>query len=153
MSESPLEIVSARIRDRYSNPARHAYTYLFRLEPGTLSMALVPTPESVMSAWVDEGQGLLPLATPDAVHMCAVAAQIKPHERPPTTLTPHQRKQMMARVITFTVEMPNPDQVDVRLWSRALGFSPKGDRQAHEIWKRAAGDFWYSAYRPDGDEA
>lgn len=151
MSESPLEIVAARIRDRYSNPARHAYTYLFRLVPGTLSMSLVPALEAVMSAWVDEGQGLLPLSPPEAVGLCAVAAQTKPHERPPTTLTPHQRKQMMARVITFTVEMPNPDQVDVQLWSRALGFSPKGDRQAHEIWKRAAGDFWYSAYRPDDD--
>jgi hypothetical protein len=37
----------------------------------------------------------------------------------------------------------------VHLWSRALGFSPKGDREAFEQWEQAEDGVWFSAYRGD----
>lgn len=147
----PAAIVAGRIRDRYATPARRAYTYLFRMRPGASLDALIPDPESVIAAWVDEGAGLLPAPPAEAVRRCAAAREVRPHDLPPAQLSPHQRKQMMARSILFIATPQDADRVEVHLWSRALGFSPKGDREARETWLRAAGDFWYSAHRDDDD--
>lgn len=142
-----LDHVAARILERYSNPSRRAYTYLFRLRPQTALTSLVPSAEDVLSAWVDEGEGFQPLEPPQAVARCQQAAQIKPHTETPHTLTPHQRKQMMARAIQFSLWHVAEDEITLHLVSRALGFSPKGDREVIETWRRTSEGVWYSVYR------
>jgi hypothetical protein len=83
----------------------------------------------------------------EAVARCQAAAQIKPHAEPPHSLTPHQRKQMMARAIQFSLRAVTEDEIALHLVSRALGFSPKGDREVIEAWRRTAEGVWYSVYR------
>ncbi|MCS6870353.1 MAG: hypothetical protein RML95_01855 [Anaerolineae bacterium] len=142
-----LDHVAARIVQRYSNPSRKAYTYLFRLRTESPLTALVPSVEDVLTAWVDEGQGLLPTEPLEAVARCQQAAQIKPHTGTPRVLTPHQRKQMMARAIQFNLHHVSEDEISLHLVNRALGFAPKGDYEVVETWRRTAEGFWYSAYR------
>ncbi|MBO9308267.1 MAG: hypothetical protein J7551_00605 [Chloroflexi bacterium] len=142
-----LDHVAARIVERYSNPSRKAYTYLFRLQADAPLTALVPSATDVLAAWVDEGHGLVPTAPSEAVARCQAAAQIRPHAGPLHGLTPHQRKQTMARAIQFSVRPVSEDEIALHLVSRALGFSPKGDREVIEAWRRAADGIWYSAYR------
>ena len=145
-------IVAGRIVDRYSTPARQAFTYLFRLKAGASLDALIPDAESVLSAWVDEGSGFQPTPPDQAVARCREASQIRPHADQPHRMTPTQRRQMMARAIQFTAVQTDPATVVVDLASRSLGFSPKGVHTVQEIWKCTAGGVWYSAYRPDRDE-
>jgi hypothetical protein len=38
--------------------------------------------------------------------------------------------------------------VQVRLLSRALHFTPRGDREAFETWQPGEGGVWYSVYTP-----
>jgi hypothetical protein len=144
---SALDHVAARIVERYSNPSRKAHTYLFRLQADASLTALVPLATDVLAAWVDEGHGLVPTAPSEAVARCQAAAQVKPHTEPPHSLTPHQRKQMMARAIQFSVRLVAEDEISLHLVSRALGFSPKGDREVIEAWRRTAEGVWYSVYR------
>jgi hypothetical protein len=144
---SALDHVAMRIVERYSNPSRKAHTYLFRLQADASLTALVPLATDVLAAWVDEGHGLVPTAPSEAVARCQAAAQIKPHAEPPHSLTPHQRKQMMARAIQFSVRPVAEDEISLHLVSRALGFSPKGDREVIEAWRRTAEGVWYSVYR------
>jgi len=144
---SALDHVAMRIVERYSNPSRKAYTYLFRLHIESPLTALVPLATDVLAAWVDEGRGLVPTAPLEAVARCQAAAQIKPHTEPLHSLTPHQRKQMMARAIQFSVRPVAEDEISLHLVSRALGFSPKGDREVIEAWRRTADGVWYSVYR------
>ncbi|MCC7208629.1 MAG: hypothetical protein IT323_15080 [Anaerolineae bacterium] len=143
----PLAHVAGRIRDRYASPSRKAYTYLFWVRDAAALDGLVPTAEQVVAAWVDEGAGLSPLDAAEAVRRCAEARARRPQDRPSGQLSPHERRQMMARAILFTLTQARPDQVDVHLWSRALGFSPKGDRQAFEQWEQTDDGVWFSAYR------
>jgi hypothetical protein len=145
--EDPLPLVAGRIRDRYATPSRKAYTYLFWVKDETTLSELIPPAEQVIAAWVDEGVGLLPLNAAEATRQCAVARAQRPQDRPSGQLSPNERRQMMARVILFTLEQSGPAQVDVHLWSRALGFSPKGDREAFEQWEQAEDGVWFSAYR------
>ncbi|PJF35949.1 MAG: hypothetical protein CUN49_07935 [Candidatus Thermofonsia Clade 1 bacterium] len=142
-----LDHVAARIVARYSNPSRKAYTYLFRLRLGAPLTALVPAVSDVIAAWVDEGSGLLPTEPHEAVARCQSAARIKPHTEPPHTLTPHQRKQMMARAIQFSLQPVAEDEIALHLVSRAIGFSPKGDREVVEAWRCTDDGTWYSVYR------
>jgi hypothetical protein len=148
MVSSATDYVAARIAERYGHPGRAAYTYLFRLKPGSDFGPLVPDLASVLAAWMDEGDGLQPVPVEAAVEHCRAALNSKPVLSRPQRLTPHQRRHMMSRSILFSVEQPAEDLVTVRLVSRALHFSPKGDREAFEQW-RPTGDGWYSAYRPE----
>ncbi len=148
MVSSPTDYVAARIAERYAHPGRAAYTYLFRLKPDRDFGPLVPDPESVVSAWLDEGGGLAPVPVESAVEHCRAALAAKPDLTRPQQTTSHQRRQMMARSILFSVDQREENLVKVRLLSRALHFTPKGDREAFEEW-RPTGGGWYSAYRPE----
>lgn len=144
---NPLDHVAARIVERYRNPSRKAYLYLFRLAADTPLTTVVPEAAHVLAAWVDEGRGLLPTDPLEALRLCEVARQIKPHTDSPQVLTPHRRKQMMARVIQFSVRPVANAEIAVHLFSRALGFTPKRDREVVEDWRQTADGVWYSAYR------
>ena len=143
----PIDFVAARIVTRYSHPSRSAYAYMFRLKPGTDLGGMTPSVESIITAWVDEGEGLIPSPPEIAVDHCRIAQRHKPDADRPRQMTPHERRQMMARAILFTVSQPSADLVTVHLVSRSVCFSPKGDREAHEQWRRT-GEGWYSAHVP-----
>ena len=147
---APADLVTQKIVQRYAHPERKAYLYMFRLNPGSEFSSLVPAPESVLAAWVDEGSGLLPAAAGLALAACAITLEVHIASGTPKKLTPHERRQQMARSVLFTVQESMPDLIEVRLISRALAFSPKGDREAHEHWQRSGSD-WYSAYHPERD--
>ena len=148
-SQDPLQIVAGRIRDRYATPSRKAYTYLFWVHVSGTHEALIPAADAVIRAWVDEGAGLLPSDREEAVRRCAATREQRPQDGPSGQLSGHARRQMMARAIVFTLEQTGAGQIDVHLWSRALGFTPKGDREAHEQWECTVDGEWYSAYRGD----
>jgi hypothetical protein len=149
---APVAVIAERIRARYSNPSRKAYTYLYWVRDVVTLTDLIPTPEAVIAAWVDEGAGFVPTAAEAAVSAGHAAAAIKPHQAAPSRLTPHQRKQMMARAIAFTATQTGENEVTVQLVSRSLGFFPKGQREVTERWLRTVDGTWYSAYRSDQDE-
>lgn len=115
--------------------------YLFRLRPDADFQPLVPGPDYVLAAWVDENGGLHPLPPDEAIQRCLAAAAI-----PANRWT--ARRWTMARVVTFTAIPTDEETVAVRLLSRALHFAPRGTREAHETWQRTADGQWYSAYRP-----
>ena len=140
--------VTARIVRRYANPARTAYLYLFRLKPGGELGPIVPEADSVLAAWADEGEGLLSTPPDEAVRKCAAAHAVGLEiAQTPQKLTPHQRRQLMARSILFTVEQISDSVINVHRFSRALAFSPKGDRKVTEEW-HPSNEGWYSSYRP-----
>ena len=143
---APIDEVASLIARRYANPERAAYCYLFRLQPGTQIGPLVPDADAVIEAWVDQGGGLQPSPVEEAVRSCRAGLG----HRPAATMTSIYRRQLMARSIQFTVVQKADDLIEVQLSSRALSFSPKGDRSVTEEW-RLAGDQWYSAYRPPQD--
>ncbi len=147
---SDVDLVAHKIVQRYAHPERKAYLYMFRLQPGSDFSAIVPAPENILAAWVDEGNGLLPAAVDSALVACSAAREIHINSRTPGKLTTHQRRQLMARSVLFSVEATAPDLIEVRLRSRALTFSPKGDREILERWQRTGAD-WYSAYQPEPD--
>jgi len=142
-----LDEVAAQIARRYAHPGRKAYTYLFRLRPDAPFSAIVPTHDSVLTAWLDEGEGLSPAPIDSALDRCRAVHTIGPDLQRQTQLTSHQRRQLMARSILFSVTQRSEDVIEVHLMSRALTFSPKGDREVTEEWRRGANG-WYSAYRP-----
>jgi hypothetical protein len=146
MVRSATDIVAAHIAERYANPGRFAYTYLFRLRPDSDFGPLVPEVDSILAAWMDEGGGLQTVPAELAVEHCQATRAQAPDLRRPQPLNKHQRRQMMARSILFTAVQAGDDLVQVRLMSRSLVFSPKGDREAFEDW-RPTGEDWYSAYR------
>ncbi len=146
MVRSATDIVAAHIVERYANPGRSAYTYLFRLKPDSDFGPLVPEVASILAAWMDEGSGLQTVPAALAVEHCRATRVQAPDLRRPQQLNKHQRRQMMARSILFTAVQVDDALVQVRLVSRSLVFSPKGDREATEDW-RPTGDDWYSAYR------
>jgi hypothetical protein len=143
---SATDIVVVHIVERYANPGRSAYTYLFQLKPDSDFEPLVPEVASILAAWMDEGDGLQTAPIDLAVEHCRATRAQAPDLRRPQKLNSHQRRQMMARSILFSAVQASDDVVQVRLVSRSLVFSPKGDREALEDW-RPTGDDWYSAYR------
>ncbi|MCC7451743.1 MAG: hypothetical protein IT324_30320 [Anaerolineae bacterium] len=142
-----LDEVAAQIARRYAHPGRKAYTYLFRLKPHAPFNAIVPAQDSVLTAWLDEGAGLSPAPIDTALDRCRAVHAIGPDLQRQPQLTSHQRRQLMSRSILFSVIQRNEDVIEVHLISRALAFSPKGDREVTEEWRRGASG-WYSAYRP-----
>lgn len=140
VDESPLDFVTGRIIERYGNPSRTAYLYVFRLNPDADLTPLIPETGSIQAAWVDEGAGLVQTPPMEAIARCSAARDFK-SARPANA---HERRQLMARVVAFTVEQQAPDQIKVELFSRALTFTPKGDRRVTETWRPAQGS-WYSA--------
>ncbi|MEP7287472.1 MAG: hypothetical protein ABI947_17075 [Chloroflexota bacterium] len=145
----PADYVAERIAARYGHPARVAHLYLFRLKPDSDLTAIVPSVETVLTAWVDEGSGLGPTSAARAIEQCQAVYGVELKTSRPTT--PLERRRQMARSVLFTVEQPDVDSIEVQLMSRALAFSPKGDRAAHEVWHRS-GEGWYSAYQPHADQ-
>jgi len=139
---TPEAIIAEKIVARYGHPARTAYLYLFQLIADADRSPLIPRAEAVLGAWIDEGMGVLqPADAANALERCAAARDL-PLTRP---ATPHERRLFMARVVTFTFMQGAPDEHQVILISRALRFTPKGDRTAIETWRPAEGS-WYSAY-------
>jgi hypothetical protein len=137
---TPTEIILGKIRVRYSAPKRTAYLYLFLLKPDANRNILIPSASDVVAAWVDEGNGLTETPIEQALQQTIAAREFRTAR--PTSA--HERRLSMARIVTLTVEAQAVDQYSVDLFSRALAFSPKGDRRALETWRPAEGS-WYSA--------
>lgn len=150
MSDLDLDVIVSRLITRYSNPARQAYTYLFRVTPDADMTPIFPATETVLAAWVDEGGGLQPVPTADALRLSGAVRESRVAQRSEHKLTSHERRQMMARLIVFSVEQDDEALIVVHLISRSLGFTPKGDREVYEHW-RLGEEGWYSAYRPEGN--
>lgn len=150
MAESgeALDFVSRRIMERYSNPARRAYLYLFRLKPDSDFAPIVPIGDAILTAWIDEGNGLALMPTDESIERARAALDLRSnlHRLPQRTM-----RQTMARVVVFSVVQSAAALIAVHLLSRALMFSPKGDREVHEQWRpidNSEGKIWYSAYQP-----
>lgn len=137
---TPTEIITRKIWARYSAPERTAYLYMFLLKPDAIRESLIPEPSEVLLAWVDEGKGLNAAPVDQAIAQTIAARNFRTAR--PTSA--HERRLSMARIVTLTVEPQADDQYCVDLFSRALAFSPKGDRRALETWRPAEGS-WYSA--------
>ena len=148
MVATPLEAVTLKIVERYSRPGRTAYMYLFRVTPESDLTALIPPASIVIAAWMDEGNNLVVSSIDTAIAHSTATRNAAPNLTAPQKLSSDQRRQMMARVVIFSVSQLNDDEVEVHLVSRSLIFSPKGDREVTEKWRRH-GDSWYSAYQPD----
>src|SRR5215208_5511169 len=142
------EFVANRIAQRYANPARSAYVYLFQVRPDADFSQLIPAPEVVIAAWYDERNGMEQVTPQAALEHCRATKQAVTDLAQPKKMTSHERKQMMARSIVFSVTQPSESVIQVHLFSRSLSFSPKGDREVTEEW-RQSGDTWFSAYQPD----
>ncbi len=138
---TPEATIAEKIIARYGHPARTAYLYLFQLEPNADRSSLIPHADEVTGAWIDEGMGLQPANATSVIERCTTTRGL-PLTRP---ANPHERRLFMARVVTFTFMQTTPDEYQVTLISRALRFTPKGDRTAIETWRPADGS-WYSAY-------
>jgi hypothetical protein len=141
------EFVANRIAQRYANPARSAYAYLFQIKPDADFSSLIPPPEIVIAAWVDEGNGLQPTSPLSAVERCQTTKQAVSDLATPRQRTSHERKQTMARSVLFSVAQLSESMIEVHLVSRSLAFTPKGDREVSEAWHQS-GDSWFSAYQP-----
>ena len=144
------DAVAERIAQRYAHPGRAAYAYLFRVKPGSDLTRMIPDTESVLAAWLDEGSGLSAAPAALAVEHCTITRGTGLNRK--HAQNAQERRQQMARAIQFTVTQIDENLIEVHLVSRALLFSPKGDREAHEQWRRSA-DGWYSAYLPQEDQA
>jgi hypothetical protein len=143
----PVQYVAERIAQRYAHPSRTAYLYLFQIKPEGDLTSLVPNAESVVAAWVDQGAGLAPAPIEAAVEQCSHVYNLKLKMTRPKTAD--ERRRQMARSVMFTAVQATEDTVKVHLVSRALAFSPKGDRIADEEWKPTGDGGWYSVYNPD----
>lgn len=140
------EYVADRIAARYASPGRAAYLYLFWLKPGSDFSPLTPAPDTMIAAWVDEGGGLSPSPPALAAERCAATHHLARTIGRPANA--QQRRQRMARSVQFTITAADNETISVRLVSRSLAFSPRGDRTVQEEWHRS-GEGWYSAYRPE----
>jgi len=150
VGDSALDEVTARIVRRYANPARIAYAYVFRLVPGSTFDKVLPARETIMTAWIDEGEGLAQTSIERALERCAAVTKMAvPRPYNPHDFTPEQRKFLNSRTAQFTV-YPSEDVIEVHLVSRSPVFTPKGDRQVIEKWARSADGEWYSVYQPKG---
>src|SRR5260221_6026631 len=104
MMPSDVDLVAHKIVQRYAHPERKAHLYMFRLKPGSDFSAIVPAPENILAAWVDEDNGLLPAAVDSALVACSAARETHINSRTPGKLTTHQRRQLIARSVLFIVE-------------------------------------------------
>ncbi|HLY29156.1 MAG TPA: hypothetical protein VKQ72_22615 [Aggregatilineales bacterium] len=143
--------VASRIIERYGRPGRVAYMVMFRLQNSADFSHIVPPRESIVAAWIDAGSGLLPATAESALERCKILQAVHTLARAPHQMTADERRQMMARSVLFSVQQTATDLVEVRLISRSLTFSPKGDREANEQWKPGS-EGWYSAYRPRDED-
>jgi hypothetical protein len=73
----------------------------------------------------------------------------RPEQYIPQNHTPTERKQLMGRSVLFSVRPLAADRIEVHLVSRSLIYTPKGDREVIEEWRRAEDGQWYSAYKKD----
>ncbi|MBX3080218.1 MAG: hypothetical protein KF716_01205 [Anaerolineae bacterium] len=149
-SPAGMDIVINQIIRRYSNPARATFMYLFLLPLDADFSGVFPTPETVLTAWVDEGSGFQVTPADEAVRLCSGIQQLHIIDSAEHRLTSTERKQMMARTIQFSVEQKADDFIVVHLVSKAITFSPKGDREVYEHW-RLGSTGWYSIHRPEGN--
>ncbi len=140
VDQAALDFVASRIVERYAHPSRTAYLYAFRLHTDADLTPLLPELPTILAAWVDEGSGLSDVSAAQAIAHCEAARNAN-IVRPTNA---HERRLSMARVLAFKVDTQIPDQISVELFSRALNFTPKGDRRVTETWRRAEGS-WYSA--------
>ena len=154
MTTEPLpadvnSVINQIIR-RYSNPARATFMYLFLLPLDADFSGVFPAPENVLTTWVDEGSGFQATPADEAVRLCAAIQRLHIIDSAEHRLTSTERKQMMARTIQFSVEQKADDFIVVHLVSKAITFSPKGDREVYEHWRLGSAG-WYSAHRPQGN--
>jgi hypothetical protein len=141
------EFVTSRIVRRYGHSGRAAHLYLFRLVPGSDFLRLPPDRQTLIAAWMDEGGGLAPATPDEAVTRCKLARSTLEGYK----INRPETQRLMARIVVFSVAEHIADaQVIVELFSRALAFTPKGDRRVTETWRQAEDgtDSWYSAH-PD----
>lgn len=144
-----IRLILNRLLNRYSTPGRTNYCTLFLMRADSSFNVLIPDPAQCLAAWVDRGSGLQSAPVDQAVTMLQA-------ERDPAlaavdrgTLTDSEsRRAQMTRVIIFTIYQTAEDEIHVDLFSRALHYSPKGDRIAHEMWRTAEDGTWYSVYTP-----
>jgi hypothetical protein len=139
VSSEAVEFIVGKLVERYSHPGRVSFMYMFRLAPGTDFEPLLPAAAVIQDAWMDEDTGLVPVEAAVALAHCRetlVVSKARPTNR-------QERRRQMARVVSFIVLPQTATQVVVELSSRALLFSPKGDRRVTEIWHPAEGG-WYS---------
>jgi hypothetical protein len=148
ITDADQAFVIRRLVGRYATPARKAYLYLFKVAVDAPQKGLIPTPTDVQRAWVDDGQGLqeIPIETALAKLTAAKATAPQATQTPPL----EGRKQLMARAVLFSLAPTTQGALEVHLFSRAISYSPKGDREVRERWQREAADptLWYSAYQP-----
>jgi hypothetical protein len=149
-STAGVESVIEQIIRRYSNPARVTYMYIFQLPIDGDFSGVVPAADQVITAWVDEGSGFQVMPADEAVRLCEGIRQLHIIDKPQRRLTSTERKQMMARTVQISIEQKADDLIVVHLVSKAITFSPKGDRDVYEHW-RLGSTGWYSAHRPDGN--
>lgn len=135
----PLLIVLNRLMLRYANPGRKAHLFLFRLQPETDMMPLLPDPAQVIAVWSDEGTGLQETTAEAALSRCAAIRE--------TGTKTSNRHQLMSRIVKVSLKQEDEDTITVELMSRSLVYSPKGDRRVTEQWKLGS-EGWYSAYKP-----
>lgn len=148
-----IRIILSRLLTRYSTPGRTNFCTLFLMRADSDFDALIPDPAHCLAAWADRGSGLQSMPVDQAIGMLQAEHDpaIATVER--GTLTDSEsRRAQMTRVISFTIyQVATPDgqdEVQVDLYSRALHYSPKGDRIAHETWRTAEDGTWYSLYVP-----
>jgi|GEM_PF-1075519 len=146
---SSLTYVTQRLVDRYGMAGRTAYLYLFRVQPGSDFVLLIPDAAQVIDAWIDDGAGLQVTTANTAIDRCRTALDHRIAHAPQNT---QERRQHMARVVMFSIDLQSAERISVDLFSRALFFTPKGDRRVGEIWLPTA-DSWYSSARARESDA
>jgi hypothetical protein len=149
-STTAFDIIIDQIIRRYSNPSRTTFMYMFRLPIEADFSGIVPPASSVLFSWVDEGSGFQSTQPVDAVQLCASIRQLHLIDKPQRRLTSTERRQMMSRTVQFSLKSEADDLIVVHLVSKAITFSPKGDREVYEHW-RLGSTGWYSAHRPNGN--
>ncbi len=140
VDSTAVESIVDKLLERYSHPGRVAYLYMFRLAPCADFDPLLPDPGSVLDAWMDEDGGLVRVEAAEALAHCQetiIVSKRRPKNR-------QERRRQMARLVSFCVFPHTASEILVELSSRALLFSPKGDRRVTEHWHPAEGG-WYSA--------
>ncbi len=153
---SAAAFIADRIAARYANPGRAAYLYLFQVKAGSALEAMPPDTHDTLAAWYDEGDGLAPAVAEDAAARCRATFGLLQMvgEQGRRLIAPADRRRLMARLVVFSVAVPSETgelPAKVELFSRALAFTPKGDRRATETWKRSP-EGWFSAYVPHGSD-
>lgn len=150
----PAAFIAARIVERYSHPSRTNYLYLFHVQSSADFQPIPPVAGQIIQAWVDEENTLSSIDPIKACHLCQLTADrwrsqsVVDGYAPPRSR--EERRRLMARQVVFSITPPDPAGEPVALvdlFSRAIAFTPKGDRRVTETWRPFAGG-WFSAYKP-----